>query len=935
MSFIQHPTNQIKYFANKTDRDYGFIQNSKDNSSQMIIRDRNIKFDTKNVKISSTRCRIKSNDIHDHSSLNSPDEILHKLHFGPNLMTIKSSQLPIVAEIFSAGEWKLCLLIKFLDVSSPDTLNNQSRGYIIKPPPIQVLIIDTNQDSSPIDYSKDEINIESQYQIIDFGQVTTIWPSIDYKFKQNVSNLATYLSTLMSQSRFDIQHDFPVNSMEQTMQTLYNDHFRIRSDGNQKNQNILSKKDISRIISNIDSQADASHLEQILKKAMKTGGSSMSRLVNSINSVEYLYQDSRKIKLSKEEFLRRWLVTAMMLSMDAQLGGRFKRLPSIFVSAKIHGQISTSSSSSIESVTVLNGGFVTVDMSVRAGTEGRKLAERTATLSPSVEKSNLDSTLTLEPMTAADERILYRLECLALGESLSNSNDLNVDVRGTLSALDLPQTPLGAQKALIKMGRWSSISENISLEKQKFNPWSQQVLNAANNYVIYNKNLRQELSKQSRSKGNRNLLEGRINLTSLPTLCIDAKGTSFRDDAIGLRKRSSTGRMVIEEASRWEILIHIADVSDIFGSNQSNHEFIPPLREAAESRGVSRYDLPLGPLHLLPPVALESLCLTTRKLADIGTPNDDVNRCVTVWVYIDERNGTIIDSGVERTLISSPFALTYDDASSLIENRYKDNLSSQLTSIRAMLTIIDRNLGLWTSNRKDIAGIKREQRLQVKELVANELAGTSSYMKNNNDGKSFTRTRGHRLVDSALDCYGTTLNKMLSKKKVAIPRVSGGGSADRGGRIGSAPLRRYIDGISQRQVLSVLCDWGGPPLTREECTKANLIATDAINKQANFRSVKLPKNNGLPPQSGKNKNMDQLRSLSMHLKKFGFPEKQVDLPAISTGRENEVVIKGTGILAKCVGVKGSLKPGENILVRINKIDLKSGSLKIRLATKRQ
>lgn len=48
-----------------------------------------------------------------------------------------------------------------------------------------------------------------------------------------------------------------------------------------------------------------------------------------------------------------------------------------------------------------------------------------------------------------------------------------------------------------------------------------------------------------------------------------------------------------------------------------------------------------GPLHLLPPVGLEALSFVTDE-------KDAINRCVTLWAYIDERNGKLLDAGLER-----------------------------------------------------------------------------------------------------------------------------------------------------------------------------------------------------------------------------------------------------------------------------------------------
>ena len=63
------------------------------------------------------------------------------------------------------------------------------------------------------------------------------------------------------------------------------------------------------------------------------------------------------------------------------------------------------------------------------------------------------------------------------------------------------------------------------------------------------------------------------------------------------------------------------------GDDQINsaRKALPILHEAAESRGTSRYDLPLGPLHLLQPMALWALAFPE---------NENSTRCVTLWAYI-------------------------------------------------------------------------------------------------------------------------------------------------------------------------------------------------------------------------------------------------------------------------------------------------------------
>jgi hypothetical protein len=57
------------------------------------------------------------------------------------------------------------------------------------------------------------------------------------------------------------------------------------------------------------------------------------------------------------------------------------------------------------------------------------------------------------------------------------------------------------------------------------------------------------------------------------------------------------------------------------------------------------------------------------------------------------------------------------------------------------------------------------------------------------------------------------------------------------------------------------------------------------------------------------------------------------VPAISTGRENEVIITGLGAIAKCQGVEGTLKPGDRLMVKVRKLDPEKGRLQVILVQK--
>jgi len=845
--------------------------------------------------------------------------VLETCNFGNRIFTFNEDNLPLVAEVHADGKWQLCV-ITGLKVTSA-VLSSKQEHDDLSPPLVEVLLIDDKLDDN-----NQEIG-QNNFKVVDVGQITTIWnTSIKSLSKYQLSDVAMKLLKNKSQVELSTQK-FPVNHIEKSMQLLYEDCVKDRKGTS------LTKKQIKSITSTMKPDSYAEHLDQILRRGLKAGlGTNKRRLVDSRDAATLIYNGENKIHSQDDKQSVDRIVGAILLARDAELGGRFKRSGCIFVSAKYD----LDNSPTIREVTILNGGWSAVDESVRAGIEGRKFAERR------IDKGEQNTASSGKALfTTADERILHRLECLAMGEKFQKGDDarqLELDVRESLSAMNLPLTSNGAQLALIRAGRWTESDRNNASSRSKsiikFEPWSQEILESAKLLVEREEKRRRTMLNKCLGKGSTTgrVLEGRVNLFALPCVCVDAKRATFRDDAIGVRLRSSTGRKVDKAASKWEVMIHIADVSDLYSPDilrpaKDTFDF-ETLRKASESRGSSRYDLPFGPLHLLPPVALEALALVTKGMeeTDKSIKRSPVNRCVTLWAYIDERNGRLLDAGLERTIISAPIALSFENASEVLEETIGVNsMSSSFKQAKAVLTIAENNLSLWKEDRlkTEKAASQREKRLQIREMVAKEIISTK-HMRDDGSKGSFQRTRGHRLVDTSLDMYGSTLSKLLYKANVPIPRASGS-SADRDGRVATAPLRRYIDGVAQRQALSALLNYGGPSMTPKECTTANRITNNAINRNNMLRSTKMK-----GPNKAEGSRTNKLQILENHLSTRHNSKSNLIVPALSTGRENEVVISGSGIVAKCSGVKGLLKGGERVLVEIIQLDVKKGILQLRL-----
>lgn len=453
-----------------------------------------------------------------------------------------------------------------------------------------------------------------------------------------------------------------------------------------------------------------------------------------------------------------------VLCQDSKEGGRFKRFPSVLVAAANEG-----------AVIAVNGGWLVLDRSTRFTTEARKFVAHNGTIKSS-----------------ADCRIVRKLECLAMGEIFDQEQvgKLDVDVQEVLKLMRLAESPSGAKATLIKLGLWSAGSDAQQKFKASFQPWKSEVLHAANSYAGFLQSNAADITPNSRTV-----------LPRLPCLVIDNADTSFRDDGIGLRPRQITGRPVIDDL-KWELLVHIADVSDIycpFPSISVDHkdddtravlESLHILQEAARTRGYSRYDLPFGPLHLLPPVILQELSLERSR------------RSVTLWSYIDEASGEVLDSGIERAVIPEPQVLTYAEATDVL-NGDKENQA---------LTVMNRLLEVWDQRRKRKSNSK-----------ANVTLSPQSYSK------------GHQLVDRALDLYSHEALLLMGRRPVPW---TPGAEAWRGGRVATGVLRRYVDGHAQRQILAVLCDYGGKPLNLNDCKEIGSAANDARNSISNLRSFR-------------------------------------------------------------------------------------------------
>jgi hypothetical protein len=770
----------------------------------------------------------------------------------------------MIAEVYVN---KQCILVQIISM-----IASKSVHKIQQEPKFQVNLISSLIPSNNNDQNNTGTIEFPSSMIIDIGQIITIWD--DNNNNNKINNDVSF---------HNLNHQMNHNAAADIERILDRLH-RTRCTQPVKTSTTTttwSKQHINQLIekefgnnNNNNNNNEKVYAETVLRKIQKAG-MNYHRIIDSTIVMEHLFVNNNKNKKidvldnnnNHPTIVQQRAISAYIISNDGKYGGRFKRWPCVYISS------SSSSIDNITNISIINGGWFVTDTNVRIGLEAQKFANKANNM---ISNTDIPSQRTI-----ADERIHRRLECLAMGElmsslrrdndqqqqqqqaddTLNTSKNLEIDVREVLRTMNLPITPDGAKQALIRTGYWSNDISKQQRVAQMIQPWSQSILDAAKWYSHIVSSFEHENDPT------------RIDLTHLPCVSVDAAKTTFRDDALGVRPREMMGRTIIPGASKWEILIHITDVSDIYtipkndGSDSNVNEmsmivksqnYLSILRNAAARRGTSRYDLPLGPLHLLPPIVLHTLSFPTAT--DMyNKKNRAITRCVTVWAYIDERNGQLLDCGIERTIISSPMKLSFKKATDLLDGNageldQSDSVMNPINQAQAILMVVERNLKLWEmyDRQKNIVAQKREVRLMKREQTTEQkhtLQEQSILPKYDTNQKAlrddgvdgFRRTRGHRLIDTSLNLYSMIAIQLLEQANAPIPYVIGAHYKDRGGRFGTAPLRRYMDGQIQRQILAILFKYG-QAMTKSDCKDVSNIANNANNAIDNIRSLRKGKN---------------------------------------------------------------------------------------------
>lgn len=295
----------------------------------------------------------------------------------------------------------------------------------------------------------------------------------------------------------------------------------------------------------------------------------------------------------------------------------------------------------------------------------------------------------------------------------------------------------------------------------------------------------------------RNLLNPPEGHEVLKAYCIDDKSSRFLDDAISIQ--------VLENGSVIRLWLHIADVDEIVHSGSAIDDF-------AKERGQSLY-LPLKPLHMLPAAAMDAASFSTSFATE----------AITVMIEYDVREEAVQNWEVFSSVVPPVKRINYEQFDVALERGAKaaqlDNVSyDDLCNIAWVAPLLADKLDTCKSRRKQrslqkadadgashstgTAELSEERSIAsvrlIKKADKTGVRGGSRSVKVIN----FLMTRSHLVVDDVLTSAGGLIRQFARENRACLPE-------DRDAmlfvaRCGTAPLRRYSDLATQRQVKCVL-----------------------------------------------------------------------------------------------------------------------------------
>jgi hypothetical protein len=350
----------------------------------------------------------------------------------------------------------------------------------------------------------------------------------------------------------------------------------------------------------------------------------------------------------------------------------------------------------------------------------------------------------------------------------------------------------------------------------------------------------------------------------LPAICIDNKKASFFDDAFSLSP--DTG----------ELLVHIVDVAEYLRRH-------PVLQQTAQERLASAF-LPSGPLHMIPPLALDGMKLSTQL------PNE----VVTIALSIDNVSGELIGFRAFPSVIGPVFPIDVDTADELLQQIKRNEEEGRPIPKRAGFSdAIMASLRM--ANKLAEKLIERqpwvdEQFSQSNSVDFNLNKKTGVYQQYN-----IKRTAANRMVNAMLTAYSNASYEYCVSKDISVPIAwenRDKRDSSRVSRFGTQPLRSWMAQLQQKQLRAAMKV--ELPLSRKECALA--VSYYNSNKKQISSIEKL------------GREIMSFESLESHCNAMAATGQNVVVTAEGLGRGGEVRIKEykvSGVVGRTLG-KGEI-----------------------------
>ena len=360
-----------------------------------------------------------------------------------------------------------------------------------------------------------------------------------------------------------------------------------------------------------------------------------------------------------------------------------------------------------------------------------------------------------------------------------------------MKELDYEDTSAEAGKLLRDIGVWQEADKEAP-------QWtfSAEALEAARNIRRASKEKRlmwHRGSIQSEPK-RRNLLD-----MAASVYCIDNRSTNFFDDALSIE--------ILEDQKTVRVSVHIADVAGMIEQDSL-------LDKVARDRAQSMY-LPLRPLHMIPPPAMESASFSE----DLPT------ECITVEIDYHLYQNRVLRFDVFPSVVPPVLRVSFDQLDRILASNRK-SLPYELSEERCrdLRTLANFTAALVKIMKRPVHAPRDESEISDVRLVT----------RMGRDGRTYREARvsryrnngAHTVLGDLLGVAGAILRQQARSAGVALPEEPGAANYAR--RCGTAPLRRYVDLATQRQIRNWLM--GLPCSGSEEMEALRKWLTKRLNE---------------------------------------------------------------------------------------------------------